>query len=829
MNRIQTAAATLVMASIGTGLGAETITADIVINGGSFSSPAAALEAARVNPDAQILLLEPTDWLGGQATTQGVSAIDNAWHDPGASLMRNNPPLYYPADYLNFLQRIKDAPAAAPGEGMAPNGTGWVTREAFDPRTAVWALDAMIAEKTNITVMRMTVLKQVATADVTDGRGAGKVITGLTLVKREPINGYVPHSKYLSQELPDWYSTADSADFHKTVYNVSPRDPGKRLVVIDASELADAIVLSGAKYTVGRELTTEKMGEDGSLPAMDEDGSQAFVYPFCMVTGTTAVDEESIKTAWADYATYYATQTSSYFSLGSYSWQQVWTYRRLKTGGSTSTTTVNLGDVSMQNWNPGNDYPYGTMYKTVAQCAAEAANWAGGVNLAELSAGEKHATAWYFWMKANKPAAVTNQVRLARGDDAMNMMGTEDGLSKFPYIRCTRRAIGLDNFRLLDRYFVPASTTTPGTSFRFYDAVGIGNYAADVHANRISTGISPKVPTPAPFYIPYRALGSANVRNLLVAGKTLATTYPTNSAYRLHPIEWAIGDAAGVAAALMARDNATNYDLLELTALRELQTKVRENSPIHWTAYDSQPIVSRNGDLVLNDNKEVTTSAPFTMEIYHHSAVRAEVLRNGVSIGSTTTRANGRLVFANASAIPGSNVFQIRLYDATDTLIDATMSATVTLPEATSEYILDNGAAGFSTVGTWTAGTAQADKYGDNYQFNTGGTGADSATYLFSGVPAGRYEVATWYPAASNRATDSPFTIHHAAGASTVRVNQQTNSGRWVLLGTYDFVANPQPKVVLTDQVSDSTKLVLADAIRLKAVPAAVQDYWIFR
>ncbi|MGB9692113.1 MAG: FAD-dependent oxidoreductase, partial [Candidatus Sumerlaeaceae bacterium] len=82
---------------------AQQLAYDIVIVGGSFSAPAAALAASRTNPNAQILLVEPTDWLGGQTTSQGVAAIDNAWHDPGATLMRTQPTLYYPADYLDFL------------------------------------------------------------------------------------------------------------------------------------------------------------------------------------------------------------------------------------------------------------------------------------------------------------------------------------------------------------------------------------------------------------------------------------------------------------------------------------------------------------------------------------------------------------------------------------------------------------------------------------------------------------------------------------------------------------------------------------------------------
>jgi hypothetical protein len=35
------------------------------------------------------------------------------------------------------------------------------------------------------------------------------------------------------------------------------------------------------------------------------------------------------------------------------------------------------------------------------------------------------------------------------------------------------------------------------------------------------------------------------VQNLLPAGKNIGTTHITNGCYRLHPVEWNIGEAAG--------------------------------------------------------------------------------------------------------------------------------------------------------------------------------------------------------------------------------------------------------------------------------------------
>ena len=52
-----------------------------------------------------------------------------------------------------------------------------------------------------------------------------------------------------------------------------------------------------------------------------------------------------------------------------------------------------------------------------------------------------------------------------------------------------------------------------------------------------------------PFHIPLGALIPQRVENLLPAGKNIGTTHITNGCYRLHPVEWNIGEAAGALAA----------------------------------------------------------------------------------------------------------------------------------------------------------------------------------------------------------------------------------------------------------------------------------------
>jgi hypothetical protein len=83
--------------------------------------------------------------------------------------------------------------------------------------------------------------------------------------------------------------------------------------------------------------------------------------------------------------------------------------------------------------------------------------------------------------------------------------------------------------------------------------------------------------------------------------------------------------------------------------------------------------------------------------------------------------------------------------------------------------IIDNGDAGFSTVGTWLISPNEG--YQNDIHYSEKGTGNDTARWTLDVVP-GRYRVSATWSIDPNRATDSPFTVLDGTTTWARSVNQ---------------------------------------------------------
>ena len=91
---------------------------------------------------------------------------------------------------------------------------------------------------------------------------------------------------------------------------------------------------------------------------------------------------------------------------------------------------------------------------------------------------------------------------------------------------------------------------------KFDDAVAQSNYPVDVHGRKLRThDIARREEEPRKYYeIPFRCLIVKDADNLLVAGRNVGAEFVAQSSMRIIPTCRALGEAAGVAAALGVRD-----------------------------------------------------------------------------------------------------------------------------------------------------------------------------------------------------------------------------------------------------------------------------------
>jgi hypothetical protein len=165
-------------------------------------------------------------------------------------------------------------------------------------------------------------------------------------------------------------------------------------------------------------------------------------------------------------------------------------------------------------------------------------------------------------------------------------MGTHDGLAKYPYIRESRRIKAM--FTVLEEHVgrenrALVTGKSNNSAAVFADSIGIGYYHIDLHP---TCGGDNYIDFDSlPFQIPLGAMIPESTENLIPACKNIGSTHITNGCYRLHPVEWNIGEAAGSLVAFAFKKKVNPRTIRERKdLLGEFQNFIRSQGiETHWT------------------------------------------------------------------------------------------------------------------------------------------------------------------------------------------------------------------------------------------------------
>lgn len=535
----------------------------VAVIGGSLGGVAAAAHA--MNIGAQTCLIEVSPWLGGQISSQGVSALDESMRMRQRNKLSDS--------WLRFRETIKQQTTELPN--WSPGGQTrlvrdinrcWVGTLCFPPKAGATAAEVFLAAaKPNAPDSQwatMTAFKGAA-FDAT-----GREITAVYGVRRIPKNpDYVPKGR-LSGELAQWYSWSPTEEYDRIPVKLQP-PPGQKMLVIDATDTGELIGWAQVPYRLGSEAKAT-MGEPNGAAFDNPQCTQAFTYPFSLAIFDDHGDSlETLKRLQPTYARH---EHNSVFDMEGFPFfggKSVFHYRRIVSHSRNDPYygVPAMGDISMINWNRGNDWnwmdPPLILQHEELLASGQYQNWMGGISQSALKFGEDHALMFARWLMETQ---ISDRFPLAYLYGPDSPMGTLSGLSMVPYFREGRRilgrpAYGQDAFMIREndlRYNFPNQRDFGSTS------VGLTHYAIDIHGcryrNWLPSGDAVSAPAqePAvrPVQIPLESLIPQGVDNLLIGGKSIAVTHIANASTRVHYGEWQVGSAAGVTAGWLVGSNA---------------------------------------------------------------------------------------------------------------------------------------------------------------------------------------------------------------------------------------------------------------------------------
>ena len=486
---------------------------DILIVGGGTGAVGAALAALRMGKS--VIMSEETDWVGGQLTAQAVPPDENPWVEQcGAT-----------ASYMNFAEGVRDyyrrnyplTDAARRIVNFNP-GQGNVSRLCHEPRVALAVIESMLAPYRSSQQLDI-LLRHVPVAAETDGDR----VLAVTLQDTQSSEQLVVSAPY----------------------------------ILDATELGDLLELADVEFIIGAEsqAQTDEMHAVASEPQPLDQQAISWCFAIDHLPGEDhTIDKPADYDFWREYQ-------ADFWPGKQLGWRDVhpitletrnrgifhsdrpptggfggspgdfWHYRRILYKDH-FTPGAFPSDITLVNW-PQIDYWLKPLLG-VGEAEKEQA----------LHECRQLSYSFLYWMQTEAPRHDGPGYGYPGLRLRHDIVGTQDGLAKYVYVRESRRILA--EFTVSEGHVGVEQRAGQTTAEQFADSVSIGSYRIDLHP---STGLRSYIDISSyPFQIPLGALLPQRVENLLPACKNLGVTHITNGCYRLHPVEWNIGEAAGALA-----------------------------------------------------------------------------------------------------------------------------------------------------------------------------------------------------------------------------------------------------------------------------------------
>jgi hypothetical protein len=493
------------------------LSCDVLICGGGVGGCAAAMTACSLG--YRVIMTDPNEWIGGQLTSQAVPPDEHPWIEEFGCTKR----------YREFRNKVRDYyrenfPLNA-GAKSKPNlnpGGGWVSWLCHEPRVAWQVLNAMLApyvSSGNLTVLTQT---RPVKADVQSDRVKSVRLTGASWDSELVVT-----AKYF----------------------------------LDATELGDLLPLTNTEYVTGAESQSQTGERHAVTGDAQPNNIQGFTYVLAAAwdpAGTQPIEKPLDYDRWRAYRPdFWPGPLLGWKVIGAHDGlvknlplinpddqeYELLSYRQC-IDPTIYAAGWNGHVATLINW-PQNDYFLNSIIDVEEDAVATA--WQEARNLS---------MSLFFWMQTEAPrhdGGVGYPELYLRPD----LTGTERGDAQHPYIRESRRIQA--QFTVREQHVSAADNPRSDRAQAFWDSVGIGAYRIDLHPSTGGDGIIDF--GALPFQIPLGCLLPVRMTNLLPACKNIGTTHITNGCYRLHPVEWNIGEAAGALAAFCLSKNLEPHQL----------------------------------------------------------------------------------------------------------------------------------------------------------------------------------------------------------------------------------------------------------------------------